>query len=60
MTLPLQQNAEFDAMMGQRTPLRRWGKPEEMAGAIVYLASDAAAYLTGQTIVIDGGLTIAI
>lgn len=60
MTVPLQQNAEFDAMMGQRTPLRRWGKPEEMAGAIVYLASDAAAYLTGQTIVIDGGLTIAI
>lgn len=60
MTTPLQKNPEFDAMMGVRTPLRRWGRPEEMAGAAVFLASDAAAYLTGQTIIIDGGLTIAI
>ena len=60
MTAPLQQNPEFAAMMGVRTPLRRWGRPEEMAGAAVFLASDAAAYLTGQTIIIDGGLTVAI
>ena len=60
MTAPLQQNPEFAAMMGVRTPLRRWGKPEDLAGAAVFLASDAAAYLTGQTIIIDGGLTIAI
>ena len=39
-----------------RTPMRRFGRPEEVAGAAVFLASDAASYITGQTIVIDGGM----
>lgn len=39
-------------------PLRRIGEPEDVAGAAVFLASDAAAFITGQTIVIDGGATI--
>jgi NAD(P)-dependent dehydrogenase (short-subunit alcohol dehydrogenase family) len=39
-------------------PLRRLGRPEDVAGAAVYLASDAAAYVTGATIVVDGGLTL--
>jgi 3-oxoacyl-[acyl-carrier protein] reductase len=38
-------------------PLRRLGAPEEMAGAIPYLASPLAAYITGQTLLLDGGLT---
>lgn len=38
-----------------RTPMRRFGSPEEVAGAAVFLASDAAAFITGQTIVVDGG-----
>ena len=42
----------------QRTPLRRIGTPEDIAGAAVFLASRAAAWMTGQTIVIDGGITI--
>ena len=46
--------AERDAA----TPLRRIGEPEEIAGAVVFLASRAAAFMTGQTIVIDGGVTI--
>jgi len=41
------------------TPLRRIGEPDEIAGAAVYLASKAASFMTGQTIVVDGGATIA-
>ncbi len=40
------------------TPLRRWGKPEEIAEIAVFLASDAAAYINGAVIVADGGITI--
>src|SRR5690348_4394611 len=41
------------------TPLRRIGEPDEIAGAVVYLASDASTFMTGQTIVVDGGVTTA-
>src|SRR5208282_2591293 len=41
------------------TPLKRIGEPDEIAGAAVYLASPASAFMTGQTIVVDGGATIA-
>jgi NAD(P)-dependent dehydrogenase (short-subunit alcohol dehydrogenase family) len=41
----------------RRTPLRRIGEPEDIAGAAVFLASRAGAWMTGQTIVIDGGVT---
>ncbi|MCL0048229.1 glucose 1-dehydrogenase [Dehalococcoidia bacterium] len=41
-----------------RTPMRRIGEPEEMVGAIVFLASESASYVTGQVLAIDGGSTI--
>lgn len=40
------------------TPLRRIGEPQEIAGAVVYLSSPASGFMTGQTMVIDGGVTI--
>lgn len=40
-------------------PLGRWGEPHEVAEAIAFLAGDASSYITGQTIVIDGGLSLA-
>jgi len=55
---PVIDNDEFRTTVEQRTPLGRVGEPEEIAAGALYLASDAAAYVTGQTLVIDGGLTI--
>ena len=43
--------------MIERIPFRRFGTPDEVAGMVCYLASAAAAYITGQTLVLDGGLT---
>ena len=52
---------EDEAALQQRnatTPLRRIGEPDEIAGAAVFLASAAGSFVTGQTIVVDGGVTI--
>jgi NAD(P)-dependent dehydrogenase (short-subunit alcohol dehydrogenase family) len=42
----------------ERTPMARYGTPDEIAGGALYLASDAASFLTGHTLVIDGGMTV--
>ena len=43
------------AAMAQYVPMKRWGQPEDVAGAMVYFASRDAGYVTGQTLVVDGG-----
>jgi NAD(P)-dependent dehydrogenase (short-subunit alcohol dehydrogenase family) len=50
-------NPQRREFMMNRVPLRRFGTAEEMAAAVCYLASPAAAYITGQTLLVDGGLT---
>lgn len=57
---PLVENLEFDAWIRGRTPLRRWGKPEELAGTTVFLASSASDFMTGQVLYVDGGVLAAL
>ena len=56
MNKALIENAAFDAWVKGRTPARRWGKPEELVGAAVFLASSASGYVNGQIIYVDGGM----
>jgi NAD(P)-dependent dehydrogenase (short-subunit alcohol dehydrogenase family) len=44
-----------DQARAQGVPLGRFGEPEEIAGALVYLVSDLSSFVTGQTIIVDGG-----
>lgn len=51
-------NDEIVASVVKKTPLARYAVPDEIAGAAVYLASDASSFMTGHTMVVDGGMTI--
>jgi gluconate 5-dehydrogenase len=60
MNRALIDNPEFNAWVCKRTPAGRWGDPDEIAGLAVFLASPAANYITGQMIVIDGGMSVSL
>ncbi|HEU5317391.1 MAG TPA: glucose 1-dehydrogenase [Chloroflexota bacterium] len=59
LTQPLFDNPEVSGWIVGRTPMGRWGTPEDLQGVAVYLASDAAAFVTGQVHYIDGGFIVA-
>jgi gluconate 5-dehydrogenase len=56
MNQALVDNPAFDSWVRGRTPSRRWGRPEELVGAVVFLAAPASSYVNGQIIHVDGGM----
>lgn len=51
-------NPEMVAFARQRVPLQRWGRPREIAGAALFLASDAASFVNGHVLTVDGGMSV--
>jgi 3-oxoacyl-[acyl-carrier protein] reductase len=58
MTENIRADAKLAALTLARVPLGRWAEPEEIAGSFVFFASDAASYITGQVLAVDGGTVI--
>ena len=56
MNQALVDDPKFNAWVVGRTPARRWGKPGELIGTAVFLASAASDYVNGQIIYVDGGM----
>lgn len=56
MTRTLYENPDFDSWLCNRTPSNRWGDPEELLGALLFLSSAASNYVNGQMLYVDGGL----
>jgi gluconate 5-dehydrogenase len=54
----LSSDPKFNAWLEGRTPQGRWGRLDELAGAAIYLASDAASFVNGHLLYVDGGLTV--
>lgn len=57
LTEALQGDADFDRWLRQRTPAARWGEPQDLGAAVAFLAAREAGFVTGQTLVVDGGLS---
>jgi gluconate 5-dehydrogenase len=59
MNQALMSNIDFDNWLMSRVPAKRWGNPDELVGAAIFLASSASNYVNGQTIYVDGGMLAA-
>ena len=59
LTEALQADPDRSDAIRARTPLKRWGRPEDVAGAVLFLASNAAAFVTGAVLPVDGGYLVA-
>ena len=55
MTSPIVEVEAYSKGILDRTPMKRWGKPEEVADAVLFLSSSRASFITGETLVVDGG-----
>jgi gluconate 5-dehydrogenase len=60
LTAPLVADEKFSAWVRQRAPIGRWGEVEELAPVAVFLASDAARFISGHILYVDGGITAAL
>jgi NAD(P)-dependent dehydrogenase (short-subunit alcohol dehydrogenase family) len=59
LTQQIKQNDAWYRAYSDKSVMRRWAKPSELVGAVVYLASDASSYVTGSYLLVDGGWTAA-
>lgn len=60
LTKPLVENQEFTSWLCNRTPANRWGQPEELIGAAVFLSSKASDFVNGHLLFVDGGMLAAV
>ena len=54
-TIALRQDANRSRQIAERIPAGRWGTPQDLAGAVIYLSSSASDYVHGHVLVVDGG-----